>query len=247
LSEISYFDAVCHLLDQDELSVRSEDQVFDAISSYCRSPQNQLTPEQRDEVWSTCRFVLLSDEYCMHAKNVSEIPEFWLNLGLEKRKSDGEKSTTGKRKRSTEGNNDPANRSKTPKLAGSNSSGDQTIGNKQPSAEIVRMVLNDPSVASSLMESMPTKFSSSLMLKRLGPRRPVNLCYCFVFFRVLFFSFEIFFFSCILLWFDCEPPSCASIFFPYFFFIIMTLYMSCKYNMYYFFLSFLFPVHQKND
>jgi hypothetical protein len=80
LSEISYFDAVCHLLDQDELSVRSEDRVFDAISSYCRSSQNQLTPEQHDEVWSTCRFALLSDEYCMRAKNVSEIPKRWLDL-----------------------------------------------------------------------------------------------------------------------------------------------------------------------
>ena len=34
LSEISHFNAVCHLLDQDELSVMSEDTVFDAISSY---------------------------------------------------------------------------------------------------------------------------------------------------------------------------------------------------------------------
>jgi hypothetical protein len=103
LSEISHFGAVCHLLDQDELSVRSEDQVFDAISSYCSSRQNPLTPEQHDEVWSTCRFVHLSDKYCTHAKSVDKIPKRWLNLGLQERKKGdgGEKcATTGKRKRS---------------------------------------------------------------------------------------------------------------------------------------------------
>jgi hypothetical protein len=96
LTEISHFDAVCHLLDQDELRVRSEDTVFDAISSYCRSPQNNLTAEQRNEVWSTCRFALLSAEYCMRAKNVSEIPKRWLDLGLEERKSGEGKSAEGK-------------------------------------------------------------------------------------------------------------------------------------------------------
>ena len=96
LSEISHFDAVCHLLDQDELSVRSEDTVFDAISSYCRSPQNQLTPKQQEEIWSTCRFVHLSDKCCMCAKNVSEIPKRWLDLGLEERKSGEGKSGEGK-------------------------------------------------------------------------------------------------------------------------------------------------------
>jgi hypothetical protein len=103
LSEISHFGAICHLLDQDELSVRSEDQVFDAIYSYCSSRKNQLTSEQHDEVWSTCRFVHLSDEYCTHAKSVSEIPKRWLNLGLEERKKSdgGEKSAEGK---SAEGN-----------------------------------------------------------------------------------------------------------------------------------------------
>ena len=104
LSEISHFGAVCHLLDQDELSVTSEDQVFDAISLYCSSRQNQLTSEQHDEVWSTCRFVHLSDEYCTQAKSVSEIPKRWLNLGLEERKKSdggGEKSAEGK---SAEGN-----------------------------------------------------------------------------------------------------------------------------------------------
>jgi len=106
LSEISHFDAVCHLLDQDELSVTSEETVFDAIFSYCRSSQNDLTAEQQGEVWSTCRFALLSDEYCVRAKNVNEIPKRWLDFGLEERNSDGEKSATlGKRKRSVEGNN----------------------------------------------------------------------------------------------------------------------------------------------
>ena len=106
LSEISHFDAVCHLLDQDELSVTSEETVFDAIFSYCRSSQNDLTAEQHGEVWSTCRFALLSDEYCVRAKNVNEIPKRWLDFGLEERNSDGEKSATlGKRKRSVEGNN----------------------------------------------------------------------------------------------------------------------------------------------
>ena len=128
LSEISHFDAVCHLLDQDELSVTSEDIVFDAIFSYCRSSQNDLTAEQQGEVWSTCRFALLSDEYCVRAKNVNEIPKRWLDLGLEERNSDGEKSVTlGKRKRSVEGNN-----------------------------------WAEP----------------SLMLKRLGSRRQVSVCYC---------------------------------------------------------------------
>jgi hypothetical protein len=128
LSEISHFDAVCHLLDQDELSVTSEEIVFDAIFSYCRSSQNDLTAEQQGEVWSTCRFALLSDEYCVRAKNVNEIPKRWLDLGLEERNSDGEKSATlGKRKRSVEGNN-----------------------------------WAEP----------------SLMLKRLGSRRQVSVCYC---------------------------------------------------------------------
>ena len=93
LSEISHFDAVCHLLDQDELSVTSEETVFDAIFSYCRSSQNDLTAEQQGEVWSTCRFALLSDEYCVRAKNVNEIPKRWLDFGLEERRKSGEEKS----------------------------------------------------------------------------------------------------------------------------------------------------------
>ena len=138
LSEISHFDAVCHLLDQDELSVRSEDRVFDAISSYCRSPQNQLTAEQRNEVWSTCRFALLSDEYCMRAKNVSEIPKRWLDLGLE-----GLEERKGGQGKSGEGK---------------------------------------------------SWAEPSLMLKRLGRRRHVSVCYCFFFWFPFLFVYSSHFF-----------------------------------------------------
>ena len=61
LSEIGHFDTVCHLLDLDELIVESEDQVYDAIHSYCHNSSLQLSPQQQQTLWLRCRFHQLSD------------------------------------------------------------------------------------------------------------------------------------------------------------------------------------------
>ena len=41
---------VCDLLDDDELNVRSEDQVFDAIYNYCQT-KDGLTTRMKEEIW----------------------------------------------------------------------------------------------------------------------------------------------------------------------------------------------------
>ena len=87
LSEIGHFDTVCHLLDLDELIVESEDQVYDAIHSYCRNSSLQLSPQQQQALWLRCRLHQLSDTYWEKTKspNILTFPSHWLNLCAQQR------------------------------------------------------------------------------------------------------------------------------------------------------------------
>ena len=78
---------MCHLLDLDELIVFSEDQVYDAIHSYCRNSSLQLSPQQQQALWLRCRLHQLSDTYWEKTKspNILTFPSHWLNLCAQQR------------------------------------------------------------------------------------------------------------------------------------------------------------------
>ena len=71
---------VCGILDEDGLAANTEDQVFDAISTYCTL--GNLNPQQQEEVWSTCRFAWLSDEYIKRLLKVENLPTRFVQVGL---------------------------------------------------------------------------------------------------------------------------------------------------------------------
>jgi len=74
---------VCDLLDDDELNVRSEDQVFDAIYNYCQT-KDGLTTRMKEEIWETCRFSYLSSRCAvkMLTLDIAEIPSRCVQLAL---------------------------------------------------------------------------------------------------------------------------------------------------------------------
>ena len=95
LSEILNVDVVCAMLDRDDLFVKDEDQVFDEILRYCELNVS-LSQQEKQKLWSTCRFTWLSDDYCQRASTVHEIPKRLLELGREdKRKRAGASSSSG--------------------------------------------------------------------------------------------------------------------------------------------------------
>ena len=83
LAEIPDHSTVCKLLDQDELRVKNEDQVFDAIYNYCQN-KDGLTKQMTENIWSTCRFIYLSSDCAikMLKLDIKEIPSRCVQLAL---------------------------------------------------------------------------------------------------------------------------------------------------------------------
>jgi hypothetical protein len=83
LAEIPDHSTVCKLLDQDELKIKNEDQVFDAIYNYCQN-KDGLTKQMKEDVWSTCRFMYLSSDCAikMLKLDINEIPSRCVQLAL---------------------------------------------------------------------------------------------------------------------------------------------------------------------
>ena len=91
-NEISNVEALCNLLDHSELLVVNEDQVFDTINTFFKLRFDRytfdLSLQQQQQIWSTCRFALLSDTCFQLALKVEIIPKRWLNVGSDKKKAD---------------------------------------------------------------------------------------------------------------------------------------------------------------
>ena len=87
-------DAVCELFDRDDLATKDEDEVFDEILKYSNS-NTSMSQEQKQNLWSTCRFAWLSDDYIQRALTVKDIPKRWLELGKEERRQNRGKSPAG--------------------------------------------------------------------------------------------------------------------------------------------------------
>jgi uncharacterized membrane protein YgcG len=73
---------VCKLLDQDDLMVSHEDQVFDAILSYCNAKDQILSSDQRKDIWKTCRFFFLSAERIVRIMGVPDMPVEFVKIAL---------------------------------------------------------------------------------------------------------------------------------------------------------------------
>ena len=76
LIRISDHKTICDILDQNNLRVNSEDQVFDAIYNYCKLKKDSLTKAQMENIWCRCRFLYLSPKCTekMLSLNIEEIP-----------------------------------------------------------------------------------------------------------------------------------------------------------------------------
>ena len=81
LAMIPNHQTVCEILDQDDLMVSHEDQVFDAILSYCNA-KSQLTSDQRKDIWKTCRFLFLSAKCIVRIMGVPDMPVEFVKLAL---------------------------------------------------------------------------------------------------------------------------------------------------------------------
>jgi len=76
-------EAIIDLLDKDDLIVKSEDDIFEAVLSYVRSAQ--VTPEQLDQLWSVCRFAHMSAEKLCYTALLTEcVPQDLVKFGLER-------------------------------------------------------------------------------------------------------------------------------------------------------------------
>ena len=83
LAKIPDHKTVCEILDRDDLSVVSEDTVFEAIFNYCKADDvGLLSNQQHTEIWQTCRLVLLSSDCILRIMDVSNIPIELIKLAL---------------------------------------------------------------------------------------------------------------------------------------------------------------------
>ena len=86
-------EALCQILRRTELSVSSEDVVFDAIRAYVGTAE--LDRAQVSAAWETCRFAFLSCEKIAEATQIREIPRDALVGGLAMRTYRWEKHALG--------------------------------------------------------------------------------------------------------------------------------------------------------
>eukprot|EP00475_Leptophrys_vorax_P040730 TRINITY_DN75_c0_g1_i4.p2 TRINITY_DN75_c0_g1~~TRINITY_DN75_c0_g1_i4.p2 ORF type:complete len:609 (-),score=149.00 TRINITY_DN75_c0_g1_i4:200-2026(-) len=77
------------LLHREDLKVVNEDQVFRALKIFTSSKTDQLTPEQRTELWKMCRFKFLSN-VCFEEAFDSNVPQELLDAAISSRDLAGE-------------------------------------------------------------------------------------------------------------------------------------------------------------
>jgi hypothetical protein len=90
LAEIPDHATLVELLDDDELAMRDEDQILEAIARYTSAQRGMLTDDQVEECWAACRFADLTATGWERVLSLEGGPAWWLKLGMAARLSRAE-------------------------------------------------------------------------------------------------------------------------------------------------------------